>query len=118
MSSEPPPPDSATYLPDVVSAVEIPDNGTLSRVLYRDGSIRLVAFAFDAGQELTDHTARTAAIVQVLTGRIELALDGDPVEVVPGGWVHMPPHLPHAVRALEPTVMVLTLVTGEIEPVS
>jgi quercetin dioxygenase-like cupin family protein len=118
MSFEPPTPDSATYLPDLVGAVEIPTNGTLSRVLYRDESIRLVVFAFDIGQELTDHTARTAAIVQVLTGRVELVLDGAPAEVTPGAWVHMPPHLPHAVRALEPTVMVLTLLTGESKPVS
>jgi quercetin dioxygenase-like cupin family protein len=115
MSSEPP---TATYLPDLLAAIQIPDNGTLSRVLYRDESIRLVVFAFDTGQELTDHAASSSAIVQVLAGRIELVLNGDPVEVVPGGWVHMSPHLPHAVRALEPTVMVLTLVAGESKPVS
>ena len=118
MNAEEPTIGSATHLPDLVAAVEIPSNGTLSRVLYKDESIRLVVFAFDEGQELTDHTARYPAIVQVLVGRIELVLDGEPIEVTLGGWVHMPPELPHAVRALEPTVMVLTLLTGETRQLS
>ena len=41
---------SGTILPDLISAVEIPENGTLSRVLYKDDYLRLVVFAFDRGQ--------------------------------------------------------------------
>jgi quercetin dioxygenase-like cupin family protein len=100
---------SASVLLDIAGEVEIPAAGTLSRVLYRDDQIRLVAFAFDEGQELTDHTAAKPAIVQVVSGRIRLDLAGDPVELGPGGWVHMAAHLTHAVYALEPTVMLLTL---------
>lgn len=118
MSSQQAPVDPATHLPDLGDEVEIPVNGTLSRVLYKDEDIRLVVFAFDEGQELTDHTARHAAIVQVVTGRIELVLDGRPVVLKRRGWVHMPPQLPHAVRALEPTIMMLTLLTGGTTQVS
>lgn len=112
MSIEQAPPGPFTHLSDLVAEVEIPANGTLSRVLYKDEAIRLVVFAFDEGQELTAHTTQHAAIVQVVAGRIELVLDGRPAVVDQRGWVHMPPHLPHAVRALEPTVMVLTLLIG------
>ncbi|HSF84371.1 MAG TPA: cupin domain-containing protein [Acidimicrobiia bacterium] len=101
---------SATVMLDVESEVEVPADGTLSRVLYRDETIRVVAFAFDEGQELTDHTAARPAIVQVVSGRIRLDLDGDPVELEPGSWVRMAAGLTHAVLALEPSVMLLTLV--------
>ncbi|MBT8165599.1 MAG: cupin domain-containing protein [Acidimicrobiia bacterium] len=94
---------------DVASEVEIPEEGTLTRVLYRDDQIRVVVFAFDEGQELTDHTAAVPAIVQVISGRIRLDLDGDPVELEPGSWVRMEANLTHAVLALEPSVMLLTL---------
>ena len=97
---------------DLISEVEIPKDGTLSRVVYKDEAIRVVVFAFDESQELTDHTAAKPAIVQVLSGRIRLDLDGDSVELGPGTWVRMEAHLTHAVLALEPTVMVLTLLTG------
>ena len=97
---------------DVASEVEIPPEGTLSRVLYRDEQLRVVVFAFDEGQELSDHTAAKPAVVQVVSGRIRLDLEGDPVEVGPGSWVWMPAHLTHAVFAHEPTVMLLTLIGG------
>ena len=51
-----------TVLSDLTDAVAIPDNGTLSRVLYADEHIRLVVFGFDRGQELTDHTAGVPGI--------------------------------------------------------
>ncbi len=101
----------STVFLDVAREVEIPADGTLSRVMYRDDSVRVVVFAFDEGQELTDHTAAKPAIVQVVSGRILLDLDGDPVELDPGSWVRMDAGLTHAVRALEPTVMLLTLLS-------
>lgn len=109
-------PDSnpaSVYL-DLAAEVEVPSDGTLSRVLYRDDQVRVVVFAFDEGQELTDHTSAKPAIVQVVTGRIRLDLAGDRVELGPGSWVRMAPHLTHAVFALEPSVMILTLLGGEV----
>jgi quercetin dioxygenase-like cupin family protein len=103
--------DSATVFTDLAVEVEIPPEGTLSRVLYRDGLVRVVIFAFDTGQELTEHTAAVDAIVQVVAGRLQLTLGEERVEAVPGSWVRMPAHLPHSVRALEPSVMLLTMLS-------
>lgn len=94
---------------DMAREVEIPLEGTLSRVIYKDDLIRVVVFAFDEGQELTEHTAARPAIVQLVSGRIRLDLDGDPVELRPGSWVRMAANVKHAVYAIEPTVMLLTL---------
>jgi len=103
----------AAVFEDIAREVEIPVEGTLSRVLYKDDLIRVVVFAFDVGQELTEHTAAKPAIVQVVSGRVRLNLDGDPIELGPSGWVRMAAHLKHAVHALEPTVMLLTLLGAE-----
>jgi quercetin dioxygenase-like cupin family protein len=102
----------ATVFRDIAAEVTIPEEGTLSRVLYKDDQVRLVVFAFDAGQELTDHTAAMAAIVEVVTGRLELGLGDETVEMIPGSWVHMPANLRHSVLAIEPTVMLLTMLRG------
>ena len=98
-----------TIISHLLEEVEIPENGTLSRVLYSGDGIRVVLFAFDEGQELTDHTASVPAVVQVVKGRLDLTLDNDTVEIGPDSWVHMDAHLNHAVAALEPSVMILTL---------
>lgn len=102
----------ATKYLDLTGEVEIPTNGTLSRVLHSDEHVRLVVFAFDTGQELTDHAAGVPAILQVVSGRLELTLEGEVVEIGPHSWIHMPARLPHAVSALEPSIMVLSLLKG------
>lgn len=94
---------------DLAAEVEIPVEGTLSRVVFRDEHIRVVVFAFDEGQELTEHTASVPAILEIVSGRLDLELGKERVEVSPGSWVHMPARLPHSVRALEPSVMLLTM---------
>ncbi len=104
--------EAATVFRDVAAEVPIPKEGTLSRVLYKDEQVRLVVFAFDAGQELTDHTAAMAAIVELVIGRITLGLGEEQVEMIPGSWVHMPANLSHSVVALEPSVMLLTMLRG------
>ena len=102
----------ATVFVDLAAEVPIPNEGTLSKVLYKDQQIRVVAFAFDIDQELTDHSAAVPATIRVVSGKLEVVLDGKPTVLGPNGWVHMPAHLPHAVRALQPSVMLLTLLQG------
>ena len=101
---------AATVIADVAAEVEIPENGTLSRVLFKDDHLRLVAFGFDAGQELTDHTAGVPVTLHLVRGLMEVDLDGDVSTIGPEAWVHIPAGMTHAVRALEPSVMVLALI--------
>jgi quercetin dioxygenase-like cupin family protein len=104
--------ETATVLTDIASEVEIPPDGTLSRVLYQDERLRLVVFAFDGGQELTEHAAAVPAVVQVLRGSLLLTLAGEETTAEVGSWVRMPANLPHSVHALEPSIMLLTMLPG------
>lgn len=105
MTTEP----SFTVLANLLDEAEIPDNGILSRVVFNAEGLRVVLFAFDTGQELTDHAATVPAVVQVIKGRLEMTLGDQKVEIDPGSWVHMEAHLVHALVALEPSVVILTL---------
>ena len=105
-----------THFSDLERTVEIPTDGTLSRTIYSDPTVKVVLFGFDAGQELSEHTASRPALLQVLRGEARLTLGPDAVEAQAGAWVHMPAGLPHSVRATTPVVMVLVLlppVAGE-----
>ncbi len=97
-----------TYIPDV-SEQDVPADGILSRTLYADERVKVVQFAFAAGQELSEHTAAVPAILQILRGEARLTLGDDSVDVCPGAWSHMPAHLPHSVLAKTPVVMLLVL---------
>ena len=100
---------SFTVLANLLDEVEIPENGTLSRVVFKGDGLRVVLFAFDTGEQLTDHAATVPAVVQVIQGRMEMTLGDQVVEIDPSSWVHMEPHLIHALVALEPSVVLLTL---------
>jgi quercetin dioxygenase-like cupin family protein len=98
------------YVGDLRHEVEVPSGGILSRTLHRDEHVTLTIFAFDTGQELTEHTSSQAAIVQVLEGEAEIVLDGEVHVARAGTWIAMPPGMRHAIRATSPLVMILTLV--------
>ncbi len=101
------------HLPDITAEIDIPADGTLSRVLYRDDHLRVVGFGFDTGQELTEHTATRPAIVQVVRGRLQVTVGADTYELTPESWLLIAANEPHSVTAVEPTVMLLTLVRAE-----
>ncbi len=96
-------------IPDLLAEVSTPEKGILSRTLLNDDHFRVVIFAFDAGQELTAHTAPMAAIIQILQGEAALRLGGETVDARAGTLVHMTPRLEHGIVARTPTVMLLTM---------
>ncbi len=102
-----------TYLPDLNREAPVPSGGILSRTLHAEGGVKTVLFAFDTGQELSEHAASRAAILHVLSGRGRLKLGSDELEAQPGTWVYMPAGLPHAVWAESPLTLLLTLLPKE-----
>ena len=83
--------------------------GIASRVLARTPGGSLTLFAFDGGQELSEHTAPFDALVMVLTGGLDLTVGGTRVHATPGTIVRMPGGVPHAVEAIEPAQMLLLM---------
>ncbi len=84
----------------------------VSKVVHRHDGLDVTMFAFDAGEELTEHQATRAAVVQVLSGRLAFTVDGQKLDLAPGSWLHMAPGAPHSLVATEPTVMLLTLIAS------
>jgi len=72
------------------------------------GTITL--FAFDASQQLSEHTAPYDAVVQVIDGRGTLVIGGEQVVVSAGEIVIMPGNVPHSVSADERFKMLLTMI--------
>jgi quercetin dioxygenase-like cupin family protein len=107
-------PDPTDALPSdravpVTDLAEIGQAAIVSRVLARTSGGSITLFAFDAGQRLSEHTAPFDAIVHVIQGRLALTIDGSEVTPAPGEMVRMPAGVPHALEAIEPTHMILTM---------
>ena len=89
--------------------VQYAPGSVVSRTLLKTETGTLTLFAFDAGQELSEHTAPFNAVVQVLDGTASLTIGGKAVAVQAGELVLMPANVPHAVRAGARFKMLLTM---------
>jgi len=96
-------------LTDLARQIEVPTDGTLSRTIHHDERHKVVLFAFSAGQELSEHTASTPAIMHFLSGDADVTLADEKASAGAGTWIHMAAQLPHSIRTKTPVVMLLTL---------
>jgi len=85
------------------------DAGIVSRTVLNADRTRVVLFAFAPGQELTEHTSTSRALVIALEGSADFTVEGITHEMKAGDFLHMPPNAPHAVLAREKFAMLLVL---------
>ena len=78
-----------TTVEDLAALVEVAPDSTVSRTVLRADGARVVLFAFDTGQELTEHTAAMPVLLSVIDGALDVTADGRTVRLVPGGVVHL-----------------------------
>jgi quercetin dioxygenase-like cupin family protein len=83
--------------------------GIASRVLARTAAGNITLFAFDAGEELSEHTAPFDALALTLSGALLLTIGGVEVRTAPQTIVLMPANVPHAVQAPEASRMLLIM---------
>ncbi|WP_311377078.1 cupin domain-containing protein [Actinobaculum massiliense] len=95
---------------DVFKELPIAKEATTSRVLVNNDVLRHVTFSMDAGQVLTEHASARAVIVNILRGKMRFVVAGQTYEVSDGDVIYLAPGERHAVEAIEPTYMSLTLV--------
>lgn len=90
----------ATYQPGAV----------VSRTLIKRPTGTVTVFAFDAGQGLSEHTAAFDALVQTIEGEAEWTIAGKAFHLGSGEAIILPANQPHAVTALTPFKMLLTMI--------
>ena len=78
-------------------------------MLARIAAGNITLFAFDAGEELSEHTAPFAALALTLSGALVLTIGGMEVRTAPHTIVLMPASVPHAVHATETSRMLLIM---------
>jgi quercetin dioxygenase-like cupin family protein len=98
---------------DLLQICPIVPGATVSKPLLNLPEGKVVIFAMDAGQEMSEHRAPFVATVQVLEGRLRFGVDSAEKIMGPNDWLLMPANAPHRLTALEPTRFVLTLFQRE-----
>jgi quercetin dioxygenase-like cupin family protein len=96
-----------TSLLDMVGYQE---GAVVSKTLIDKAAGTVTLFAFGQGQGLSEHTAPFDALVQGLDGEVEISISGRAFNVKPGEIIVMPANEPHALKAVRPFKMILTMI--------
>lgn len=90
--------------------VDYQEDAVVSRTIIKKVTGNITLFAFDKGQELSEHTAPFDAMIQILDGSAEITIAGEKFNLSTGMTIIMPANKPHAVRASEKFKMLLTMI--------
>jgi len=88
------------------------ESAVVSRTLLKHLTASVTAFAFDAGQGLSEHTSPFDALVLMLEGEAEIHIAGKPLSAKSGDLLWIPANQPHGLKATAPFKMILTMMRG------
>lgn len=90
--------------------VQYQTGAVVSRTLVKLPGGTVTAFAFDAGEGLSEHTAPFDALVLMVEGEAEVSIAGTPYRVKAGELLKLPAHRPHALKASTRFKMILVMI--------
>jgi quercetin dioxygenase-like cupin family protein len=90
--------------------VKYQDGAVVSREIVREKTGTVTAFAFDKGQQLSEHTAPFDALVIGLDGAADITIAGKVNPVEKGEMIIMPAGIPHALMAVSNFKMLLVMI--------
>ena len=93
--------------------IEVQSGAIVSRTLLKAVNGSTTLFAFDAGQELSEHTTPNEALLVVIEGETLVSIRGDKHGLTTGDVITLPANQPHAVKAEKQFKMLLVM----MEPV-
>ncbi len=82
--------------------------GLVRRTLAQSNSMMLCEFTFDAHVEVPIHTHPHEQVGYIVSGRVEMTIDGKKYELTKGDSYLALPNIPHGAYTLEPTMIIDT----------
>jgi quercetin dioxygenase-like cupin family protein len=82
----------------------------VSREIISQKTGTVTIFAFDKGQQLSEHTAPYDAMVLCVDGEADVTISGQAHRIQKGEMIIMPANQPHALKALKKFKMLLIMI--------
>ncbi len=97
---------------ELAALISHTEKGIASRVIGRTGGGSVTLFAFDGGQELSEHASPYDALVVVLEGALVMTIGGTRVRATSGTVVRIPSNVPHSLESPKRSRMMLVMLRG------
>ena len=86
------------------------EGAVVSREIVSQPAGTVTAFAFDEGEQLSEHTTPFDAMVIDLDGEADIVIGGKANRIRPGEMIIMPAAVPHALKAVTRYKMLLVMI--------
>ena len=90
--------------------IDYAKGAVVSKTIIKKETGNVSLFAFDKGEGLSEHTAPFDAMVQVIDGEACIIVGGIENNLQKGESIIMPANITHALKAIEPFKMILTMI--------
>ena len=96
-----------------VNSIDFMPGAVVSRQILKNKSGNITVFAFDEGEELSEHTAPFDAVIHVLEGELKVTIGGKPNLLSGSEAIIMEAGIPHSLVAATAVKFILTMIKGE-----
>lgn len=93
----------------LANIIDFSNDSIVSKTIVKNNGGSAIAFAFDQGQGLTEHTSPVDALVYIIEGSAIITISGNENSMTAGDVIVMPANHPHAVKALTKLKMMLVM---------
>ena len=94
----------------IINSVNYAGKSIVSKTIIKKPTGTVTLFAFDEGEELSEHATPYDALVQVFDGEAEITIGGEVHTISKSQSIIMPANIPHAVKAKHRFKMMLTMI--------
>jgi len=102
---------TAGQMIELGAEIQVNPGAIVSKTLRKSPNLNLTLFAFDKDQGLSGHSSPMDAYVQILEGQMKITIGEEETMLGEGQLILMPAGVNHALLALEPSKMLLTMVS-------
>ena len=81
-----------------------------TKAIVKTGEMELVRLVIPANKEIPTHKVSGPVVVHCVNGKIEFTAMGKTQVLIPGQLLHLMPEEPHSVKAIEDSVVLLTII--------
>ena len=99
----------------LIEIIEYVPYSVVSKTIIRKTTGNISVVAIDTGEGLAEKTSPFDTFIQVIDGRAEVVIDGEPDTLFTGQGIIIPAHTSHTVKANERFKMISTVIKSGYE---
>lgn len=94
---------------EIVHLTRVSAPAAQTSALVKSAAFEAIHLVVKAGDTIPTHQVEGAITLYCIEGAVSIDAEGRSVEMHPHDWLYLDPHVPHAVRALADSALLLTI---------